>query len=244
MKRLYGDKKLTVPVKPEIDEEEAFSYSQSTIQQLQDTVNKFMMKDENGIKITVNQENFDSVKESAEKAAQEYQKTFNDIVKDGLAQGITSVFESLGEAFVDGDFTQVFATMMENLASMLKQFGSALVAYGVAVIAFKAAMATPWTAIAAGAALAVAGGVLGAVANKLKAKDFAEGGIVYGETYARVAEYSGARNNPEVIAPLDRLKSILSDTNSTIGGDVRFEISGDKLVGVLNNRNRRVSKYS
>jgi hypothetical protein len=235
---------LVMPIKPVVDDEELLETNQYLIDKLQKTVDKYMMKDENGIKIKVNQENFAEIKASAEKAAQEYSKTFNDIVKDGLANSITGVFEALGEAFVNGDFTNVFATMLENLASLLKQFGAALVAYGTAVIAFKAAMATPWTAIAAGAGLAVAGGVLGAVANKLKAKDFADGGIVYSETYARVAEYSGARNNPEVIAPLDRLKSLLGDTQSTIGGKVEFEISGDKLYGVLNNRNRRVSKFS
>jgi len=49
-----------------------------------------------------------------------------------------------------------------------------------------------------------------------KATDFADGGIVYGETFARVGEYSGARNNPEVIAPLSDLSGILQKSN--IGG--------------------------
>lgn len=39
---------------------------------------------------------------------------------------------------------------------------------------------------------------------------FAEGGLVYGETVARVGEYPGAASNPEVIAPLDKLKGLIN----------------------------------
>lgn len=37
----------------------------------------------------------------------------------------------------------------------------------------------------------------------------AAGGIAYGPTAALIGEYSGARHNPEVVAPLDRLESII-----------------------------------
>jgi hypothetical protein len=50
-------------------------------------------------------------------------------------------------------------------------------------------------------------GALTAMFNKVPA--FATGGIAYGDTLARVGEYSGARANPEVIAPLNKLKSLL-----------------------------------
>ena len=38
---------------------------------------------------------------------------------------------------------------------------------------------------------------------------FADGGMVYGTTLGIMGEYAGARSNPEVIAPLDRLQAIL-----------------------------------
>lgn len=38
---------------------------------------------------------------------------------------------------------------------------------------------------------------------------FAAGGIVSGPTLALVGEYSGASNNPEVVAPLNKLRSML-----------------------------------
>ena len=43
----------------------------------------------------------------------------------------------------------------------------------------------------------------------------ATGGIAYGETAAIVGEYANAKNNPEVIAPLDRLQDLMGGTSST-----------------------------
>lgn len=41
----------------------------------------------------------------------------------------------------------------------------------------------------------------------------AKGGIAYGRTLGEIAEYPNARSNPEVIAPLDKLKNLIGDTN-------------------------------
>jgi hypothetical protein len=66
---------------------------------------------------------------------------------------------------------------------------------------------------------------------------FANGGIVSGPTSALVGEYTGARTNPEVIAPLSKLQNMM-------GGNVTFTISGDSLVGTLNRANKtRARKF-
>ena len=80
--------------------------------------------------------------------------------------------------------------------------------------------------IAAGFALVE--GLLGAIA-------FADGGIVSGPTLGLVGEYSGARSNPEVIAPLDKLKGMISDTQSQSngGGTLRAVVKGSDLAFVL-----------
>lgn len=70
---------------------------------------------------------------------------------------------------------------------------------------------------------------------------FAKGGVVSGPTLALVGEYAGASNNPEVIAPLDKLRSMIQP-QSGIGGNVRFEIEGRKLVGVISNTTRVAAK--
>lgn len=70
---------------------------------------------------------------------------------------------------------------------------------------------------------------------------FAKGGVVSGPTLALVGEYAGVSNNPEVIAPLDKLRSMIQPQGG-IGGNVRFEIEGRKLVGVISNTTRVAAK--
>ena len=78
-----------------------------------------------------------------------------------------------------------------------------------------------------------------ALVQSVGAMPFAEGGIVSGKTLALVGEYAGAQNNPEVIAPLDKLRGLLGGSG---GGTVDFKLQGRKLVGVLANETRITSK--
>jgi len=55
-------------------------------------------------------------------------------------------------------------------------------------------------------------------------KRFAGGGIVSGPTLATVGEYAGAKTNPEVIAPLSKLKGMM-------GGAIKLEFKDAKLKG-------------
>ena len=66
---------------------------------------------------------------------------------------------------------------------------------------------------------------------------YAEGGIAYGKTVGMFGEYSGVQHNPEVVAPLDRLKSLLGGSDG--GGQVSFRIEGRTLVGILEKENQR-----
>lgn len=70
----------------------------------------------------------------------------------------------------------------------------------------------------------------------------ADGGIASGPTLALVGEYAGASGNPEVIAPLDKLRSMLQPSAGLDLSKVQFEIKGRTLVGILakeNNVNKR-----
>lgn len=61
---------------------------------------------------------------------------------------------------------------------------------------------------------------------------FASGGLVYGETFARIGEYVGARNNPEVVAPLSDLRNILASTNTGNGNGMTRE-QANTMIGLL-----------
>lgn len=100
------------------------------------------------------------------------------------------------------------------------------------------------SAILPGAGLAIAGTQIAAAAAMIEgmgglmmASPFAKGGIVSGPTLALVGEYSGASRNPEVIAPLDKLRSMLQPAGA-VSGRVEFSIEGRRLVGVLANETR------
>ena len=73
-------------------------------------------------------------------------------------------------------------------------------------------------------------GVLAAVGN---IPALAEGGIASGPTLALVGEYPGASGNPEVIAPLNKLREMLDDSRESEFGRVEFRIKGRTLSGIL-----------
>jgi hypothetical protein len=62
---------------------------------------------------------------------------------------------------------------------------------------------------------------------------YADGGIAYGPTLGIFGEYAGASNNPEVVAPLDKLRNMLEPAGGIASGKVEFEIDGRVLRGVL-----------
>lgn len=97
---------------------------------------------------------------------------------------------------------------------------------------FNSHAAIPWVGIAAAAGLTAV-----MVATMSSLPKFAEGGIAYGPTLGLFGEYAGASHNPEVVAPLDRLRSLIAPQESG-GGSVRFRIEGRDLVGVLQKTQR------
>lgn len=133
------------------------------------------------------------------------------IAKSALASlavnGIGDAFAAMGQSFIEGGngIKTFFSTLRSALASIVGQLLK--------------------TAILAGILSAVTGGTGAGGLSFVKAfknllggsiKGFAKGGLVYGDTLARVGEGSGtSRTNPEVIAPLDMLKKY-------IGGGQKF----------------------
>lgn len=93
----------------------------------------------------------------------------------------------------------------------------------------------PMGLIAAGLA-----GVAGAAQIALiKSQPLAKGGLAYGETLATVGEYPGARTNPEVIAPLDKLKQIIGKSPLEGIREWKFVIEQNQLVAILDNYNKK-----
>lgn len=159
--------------------------------------------------------------------------------------GIGSVMGSLGQAVggAAGEWLNWGANVVQAVAAAIPQITSLLglqttqVAANTAVAGSGAAASTASIPIV-GPILAVAAvaSVLAALANLPK---FASGAIAYGPTMGLFGEYSGAQNNPEVVAPLNKLRNLIQPTGG-MGGVVEFRIDGRMLCGVLN----KVDRYN
>ena len=159
--------------------------------------------------------------------------------------GIGSVMGSLGQAVggAAGEWLNWGANVVQAVATAIPQITSLLglqstqVAANTAVAGSGAAASTASIPIV-GPILAVAAvaSVLAALANLPK---FANGAIAYGPTMGLFGEYSGAQNNPEVVAPLNKLRQLIQPAGG-MGGIVEFRIDGRMLRGVLN----KVDRYN
>ena len=82
----------------------------------------------------------------------------------------------------------------------------------------------PWAAIIGAMGAAQIGTVLSTPLPSL-----ASGGVAFGESVARVGDYSGASVNPEVIAPLDKLKGMIGGKMGNANIKLRGELLGNNI---------------
>lgn len=171
-----------------------------------------------------------------------------------MAEGVSSAFGVLGESIMLSfgkaesgldRFLQGMARTAIQLAQMvLKEIimNKALATSNAIAGATKSGAATgPAAVFTTPAFIATAvGGVLSAFAAIPK---FAAGGIVSGPTMGLMGEYPGAKSNPEVIAPLNKLQSMIdtgSGANMNLSGE--FVVRGSDLVLALQRAERQKSR--
>lgn len=153
------------------------------------------------------------------------------IANDFLANSFVSLGETIGQALA-GEKVQPFVALAEILASSLIELGKALISFAILEGAAFEALKDPtkWPiALAAGVAAVAAGSLLKAKLGKDKTKKFANGGIISGPTMGLMGEYPGASSNPEVVAPLDKLKDMIGG-----GGGGTFVLRGQDLLLSVN----------
>ena len=158
------------------------------------------------------------------------------------AQGLEAFGQLLGDIMTGqvDSFQDFGKRLLQAVAAFMKSFGQALIATATASKAFKELLiAHPVAAIAAGVALVAGSAVIN---NMLETGPnvtaFADGGIVSGPTLGLMGEYPGASTNPEVIAPLDKLKSLMKPSDSGSGFIASTHVSGRDLAIVLNRYNK------
>ncbi len=191
---------------------------------LNDNYNKWLEIDDNlDPAIESMAQKMERIKEVSKAVGQEVQSAFN-----SLANGVV---DSLGlandgfQGFVKGLVGTIAKLISMMLAQSISQAIAGATSSGLAT-GPAAVFTTP------GFIATAVGGVLSAFAAIPK---FANGGLVSGPTLGLMGEYSGARSNPEVIAPLDKLKGMISDSvgAGNAGGRLTAMVRGRDLLFVL-----------
>lgn len=148
------------------------------------------------------------------------------VVETGAITANTSAITTEASVAITASLAKAAANNVE---------GTAAVAAAVAKI-FAAHSSIPFAGVGIAAGLVAL--MIGTLASIPK---FADGGIAYGPTVGLFGEYAGASHNPEVVAPLDRLRSLIAPQQSGVG-QVEFRIEGRHLVGILNKESRYRSR--
>ena len=215
-------------------------------QNLLDTV---AMVDNYTTALTARGWSFSAALEHVHGAIGEVMQRFDQQVSKFMADSIVAAAEAIGQ-IITGDlgFGGLMKAILTQFASFLKNIGTQLIEFGVMILAFKSALRSvlwnPWAAIAIGAAMVAAAAVMTALINKNAGDSvpaLAAGGLAYGPTYAMVGDNPNARIDPEVIAPLSRLQSMLPTAGAaqqiqiTLGGQLTAK--GRDLVYVLGKEN-------
>lgn len=172
-----------------------------------------------------------------------FNTSLNSIIKDTLQNMAVALGESLGKMLSGGGggIKELMNNFLSIMADGLIQIGKLAIGTGLAILGIKEALKTlnPYVAIAAGIALVALGtyvkGRLSSSADAMGGtKKFANGGIISGPTMGLMGEYPGASHNPEVVAPLDKLKSLIGGG----GGTLEARISGNDLLILMNKAGR------
>ena len=121
-------------------------------------------------------------------------------------------------ANIGGFFTRTFEGVIAGTTTFKDALLQALKAIAIKLAAMVATFAI-LSAFIPGFA-ATAGGLKGFVGQGLGLPQFSEGGIVSGPTLGLVGEYPGASTNPEVIAPLDKLRGMLGGQAVQVTGKI------------------------
>ncbi len=156
----------------------------------------------------------------------------------GIIDSVLTIFNGFSEII----------EIIKTFTALTKTSAATTVSSNAAVAASEGAKATAQVQAAAAGALAAHSSIpfvgvalgLGLVASIIAAMaslpKFASGGIAYGPTLGLFGEYAGAASNPEVVAPLDRLKALIGQDGEA--ADVRFVIRGRDLVGLMTKTQR------
>jgi hypothetical protein len=195
----------------------------------------------------------------------QFNERVGQVITGGLQNLASGMAAALGSAISSGGNLagKLSNVILGSIGGMAIQLGKLAIGIGITLKKIKVAFKSlaPGVAIAAGVALIALGSLFRAGAARIGsggggggrrgsggsggsytggntaggATAFANGGIISGPTMGLVGEYPGARQNPEVIAPLNKLQSIIGKSNNrgniNVTGEVRVD-GQDLLIAI------------
>ncbi|WP_215225853.1 phage tail tape measure protein [Echinicola shivajiensis] len=151
---------------------------------------------------------------------------FNDIINNGIANGLSSFGDALGQVISgSAHISSIGVSLLTTLADVMGQLGKMAIAAGLAIQGIKAALKSlnPYVAIAAGVALIALSSAIKSGASNMGDKfggSRAEGGNVdFGKAY-----YVGERGK-ELFVP-NQSGTIVSSNDLKFGGNQAVNING------------------
>lgn len=148
-----------------------------------------------------------------------------------VGNGLMSALGPAMDMLIDkgANIGEVIKKMAQDLIKQLiKVIATAAIAALLISIIFPEKLATAgMTGFDVFSGLFTQGMGLGSMA--FPAKKFANGGVISGPTMGLMGEYPGAANNPEVVAPLDKLKTLIGS-----GSGGQFVLRGQDLLLSVN----------
>jgi tape measure domain-containing protein len=191
---------------------------------------------------------FRELKETTEEAKEEFDQ-LSSILSEAAAGALTGLGEALGNAMagIGGLAGNMGEVLGGAFSQLLIDVGKAAIKIGAAIAGIKKALESlnPAVAIAAGVALVGLGTYFKNRMQKSSEgiKAFANGGIISGPTLGLMGEYAGAKSNPEVVAPLDRLKNLMGNSGSNVNVAGEFRVQGQDLVVALERANKQRNNF-
>lgn len=173
-----------------------------------------------GVKANMSMGQFFSMLENVQVQAEQTKQQFidmGDVIRQALT-GIAGAFDGTGNFIMKG--LRVLGELMVNI-------GNQMIALATSMKAFRKFIITnPGLAIAAGVGFVIAGNALNNMAQRnLEVPALAQGGVAYGPTMAMIGDNRNAAIDPEVVAPLSKLKDMMGGNKVEVFG----RISGNDI---------------
>ena len=191
-------------------------------------------------------ESVSSANERLKQTNEDVAKSFKNI--EPTIKSIDDLLNPMQKSLVMG--VEAFANLaesgfksMKDLAAAVRQSIAVIVGDMIKVFVAKALAGlppTPFLLAVAPAIAALAGSLGKSLIMKIGAPKLAQGGLATGPTMAMVGDNRNARVDPEVIAPLSKLKSMMGDMG--VGGTLETRISGNDLIILLNRSQKGLSR--